>query len=114
MTQLDFRMGHMIQAEPSVPRVLAKFFLSSILKQFERDIPIWTTKTFVTKPLVVKGDGKYCLLAVCLFVSFPPSLSDCLSSSGPLLQYRRWVQQFFEEEQSTETKEKNEKKDTTW
>jgi len=64
------RSGHVVLAEPQVPRFVAKFFLRSLIRQFERDVPIWNKKTFVHPPLAVKDDG-------------------------PLLMYRRWVNKLY-------------------
>jgi hypothetical protein len=46
--------GHVVYAEPRVPRVVAKFILNGLITQFERDLPIWNQKTFIPQPLVVK------------------------------------------------------------
>eukprot|EP01102_Stenamoeba_stenopodia_P011666 TRINITY_DN3603_c0_g1_i1.p1 TRINITY_DN3603_c0_g1~~TRINITY_DN3603_c0_g1_i1.p1 ORF type:complete len:495 (-),score=86.12 TRINITY_DN3603_c0_g1_i1:61-1545(-) len=51
------RCGHLVFAERKVPRAFAKFVLSSLLIQFERDIPIWNNKVFLPNPLVVRQDG---------------------------------------------------------
>lgn len=56
-----------------MPRPVAKLAFWGSVIQFERDIPIWSKKQFMSAPLVVKGDG-------------------------PLLQYRRWAAQFYEAE----------------
>jgi cholesterol 7-dehydrogenase len=66
------RANNSVYAEPGVPRVLAKGLLKSLAIQFERDHPIWNTKKWLRKPLILKQDG-------------------------PLLIYRRWVKQFYTE-----------------
>ncbi len=66
------KAGHVVFAEKKVPRFIAKFVLWGLLKQFERDVPIWNKKTFISQPLVVKNDG-------------------------PLLVYRRWMAKFYSE-----------------
>lgn len=66
----EVRAGHVVLAEPWVPRFVAKFVLRALLIQFERDIPIWNKKTFVSPPMAVKGDG-------------------------PLLAYRRWAAKLY-------------------
>lgn len=66
------RATNLVLAETWVPRFVAKFFLKSIQVQFERDIPIWNAKKFVRAPMQVKGDG-------------------------PLLQFRRWYKQFYQD-----------------
>jgi len=46
---------HAVYAEWLVPRFYAKISLSGILVQFERDVPIWHNKTFLSKPSIVAG-----------------------------------------------------------
>ena len=64
------RVAHIGWGEPLIPRPIAKLVLAGSIAQFERDIPIWSKKTFVAAPLAVRGDG-------------------------PLPQFRRWAQQFY-------------------
>eukprot|EP01116_Phalansterium_solitarium_P002162 TRINITY_DN1202_c0_g1_i4.p1 TRINITY_DN1202_c0_g1~~TRINITY_DN1202_c0_g1_i4.p1 ORF type:complete len:443 (-),score=41.87 TRINITY_DN1202_c0_g1_i4:405-1733(-) len=61
-----------VYASPAIPRFLAKMFLWSIVQQFERDIEVWNDKTYIVKPMLVKGDGN-------------------------ILGFRRWFQQFYSE-----------------
>lgn len=61
---------HTIWAESHVPRFVAKIILWGLVKQFERDIPIWNNKTFLRKPVIVKGDG-------------------------PITKFRHWYSQFY-------------------
>eukprot|EP01094_Clydonella_sp_ATCC50884_P016758 TRINITY_DN280_c0_g1_i1.p1 TRINITY_DN280_c0_g1~~TRINITY_DN280_c0_g1_i1.p1 ORF type:complete len:453 (-),score=140.91 TRINITY_DN280_c0_g1_i1:208-1566(-) len=72
MQPLLQKATHMIYAEWKMPRWLAKLILRSLVVQFERDVPIWNNKTFVTKPAVVKGDG-------------------------PIPAFRRWYSRFYSE-----------------
>jgi len=65
------RACHVLWCEPSVPRVIAKGIMKSTLIQFERDFIVWNSKRWIRAPLAVKEDG-------------------------PILKYRRWVQQFFD------------------
>eukprot|EP01104_Vermistella_antarctica_P008520 TRINITY_DN2133_c0_g1_i2.p3 TRINITY_DN2133_c0_g1~~TRINITY_DN2133_c0_g1_i2.p3 ORF type:complete len:133 (+),score=15.70 TRINITY_DN2133_c0_g1_i2:337-735(+) len=58
LSPLEQSVIHAVWAEPRVPVVLGKLFLNSAMKQFEKDIPIWTAKVFRDKPIIVKGDGK--------------------------------------------------------
>jgi cholesterol 7-desaturase len=64
------KIGHVVYAEKKLPRFMAKFLLHGLTLQLERDILIWNKKQYLNKPLVVKTDG-------------------------PILQYRRWIQQFY-------------------
>lgn len=57
MKPLLQKATHMIYAEWKMPRFLAKLILRSLIVQFERDVPIWNNKTFLPRPVVVKGDG---------------------------------------------------------
>jgi len=75
------RIGHIIHADPFVPRAVAKFFLDSTLRQFDRDIPNWSRKTFLSNPLLVKNDG-------------------------PIRVFRRWAQKFFPIQLSQEKEHK--------
>eukprot|EP00744_Colponema_vietnamica_P007326 GILI01010561.1.p2 GENE.GILI01010561.1~~GILI01010561.1.p2 ORF type:complete len:422 (+),score=99.71 GILI01010561.1:115-1380(+) len=52
------KTSHVVWASPLVPRFLAKFVLRALLVQFERDLPIWRSKKFLRKPMIVKEDGK--------------------------------------------------------
>ena len=64
------KIGHVVYAEKKIPRFIAKFILNGLVLQLERDVSIWNKKQYLSKPLVVKTDG-------------------------PILQYRRWIQQFY-------------------
>lgn len=61
---------HIVWAEWRVPRAVAKGVLHGLLVQAERDVPIWNHKSYVSPPLLVRGDG-------------------------PIAQFRRWSRQFF-------------------
>eukprot|EP01095_Lingulamoeba_sp_RSL-Kostka_P017454 TRINITY_DN905_c1_g1_i1.p1 TRINITY_DN905_c1_g1~~TRINITY_DN905_c1_g1_i1.p1 ORF type:complete len:487 (+),score=89.30 TRINITY_DN905_c1_g1_i1:1659-3119(+) len=61
---------HYIFSDNTVPRVIAKLVLKSVIIQFERDTKIWNTKDYVHKPILVKEDGK-------------------------ILEFRRWFSQFY-------------------
>jgi cholesterol 7-dehydrogenase len=63
---------HTIWAEWKLPRFIGKIVLAGLVRQFERDIPIWNNKTFLKKPTIVKGDGA-------------------------IGQFRRWYSQFYSE-----------------
>lgn len=67
---------HVIFAEKKVPRFFAKFLLYNLAKQLERDIPIWNTKAYIAKPVLVKHDGK-------------------------IAQFRRWYANFYSENSPT-------------
>mmetsp|Transcript_15958 Transcript_15958/g.17717 ORF Transcript_15958/g.17717 Transcript_15958/m.17717 type:complete len:278 (+) Transcript_15958:249-1082(+) len=60
-----------------VPIWIGKLFLQFMLRQFERDIPIWNNKIHRRKPVLVKEEGV-------------------------IMRYRRWYAQFY----STEKKSK--------
>jgi len=68
------RAQNVLWAEPTVPRFMAKVFLMGLVVQFERDIPVWNFKHFLRRPLVLREDG-------------------------PILKYRRWMRQFYTNEQ---------------
>lgn len=72
MKPLLQKATHMIYSEWKVPRFVAKMVLRSLIVQFERDVPIWNNKTFVPRPVVVKGDG-------------------------PIPAFRRWYSRFYSE-----------------
>eukprot|EP00455_Lapot_gusevi_P038996 TRINITY_DN4368_c0_g2_i1.p1 TRINITY_DN4368_c0_g2~~TRINITY_DN4368_c0_g2_i1.p1 ORF type:complete len:419 (+),score=112.61 TRINITY_DN4368_c0_g2_i1:83-1339(+) len=61
---------HAVFAERKIPRVIAKFWLDSFAKQFERDVPIWDRKKFNDKPVLVREDGN-------------------------IAAFRRWYRQFY-------------------
>lgn len=62
--------SHIVFADKGVPRWFAKFVLRGLVIQFERDIPIWNNKAYVSRPILVQGDGK-------------------------INQFRRWYSQFY-------------------
>ena len=68
VTTLQVR--HVLFCANTIPRPIAKFVLWATQAQFNRDVKIWETKRFVTKPLVSKADG-------------------------PLMAFRRWYSQFY-------------------
>jgi len=70
------RVTHTAWAEPRLPRVIAKIVFRAMLGQFERDVPIWNTKTYVEKPILVKNDGN-------------------------IGQYRRWFAKFYSQSSRT-------------
>ena len=49
---------------------LIEVLMASLINHFERDIPIWNSKRFMRRPLIVKEDG-------------------------PILKFRRWTKQFY-------------------
>ena len=67
---------HAVYAARTVPRPVAKFILDGLIRQFERDIPIWNNKTYQKQPALVKGDG-------------------------PIAEFRRWFSQFYTENSPT-------------
>jgi cholesterol 7-dehydrogenase len=73
---------HVAYAERKVPRFFVKFLLYNLAKQLERDIPIWNTKVYVAKPVLVKHDGK-------------------------IAQFRRWYAKFYSENSPTAESCKN-------
>lgn len=64
------RANNIIYTERRVPRIIAKGLLKAVGIQFERDHPIWNSKRWLRKPLILKSDG-------------------------PLLKYRRWLNKFY-------------------
>jgi cholesterol 7-dehydrogenase len=64
-----------VYAPWTVPRFVAKLLLHSFVAMFERDVPVWSNKTFVSKPMVVKEDGN-------------------------ILEYRRWFSQFYSKDRT--------------
>jgi len=70
MAPLYQKSTHAIWSEKKVPRCIGKLILWATYLQFIRDIPIWSNKTFVPRPMVVKHDG-------------------------PISQFRRWFSQFY-------------------
>eukprot|EP00128_Syssomonas_multiformis_P011267 Colp12_sorted_trinity150504_noHs@15656 len=50
------RTVHHVWAEKKVPRPLAKWVLYALVRQFERDIPIWNSKEYSAKPKLMRGD----------------------------------------------------------
>ncbi len=69
------RATHQCWAEKRCPRWFAKFLLRNLIVQFERDVPIWNNKTFISNPLIIKQDG-------------------------PIQKYRRWFAKNFYSENS--------------
>jgi cholesterol 7-dehydrogenase len=67
---------HIIFASPTVPRVVAKIIMTAFEEQFNRDVPIWESKKFLPKPLISKADG-------------------------PIMNFRRWMQQFYSPSSTT-------------
>lgn len=61
---------HVTFASPGVPRIVGKFVMWALEEQFNRDVPIWESKKFLPKPMISKADG-------------------------PILNYRRWMSQFY-------------------
>lgn len=66
------KFHHLVWAEWKVPRIVGKGVLRALVTQAERDVPIWNHKTYLNKPVIVKGDG-------------------------PIPHFRRWFKQFFSE-----------------
>eukprot|EP00743_Colponemidia_sp_Colp-15_P001865 GILK01002033.1.p1 GENE.GILK01002033.1~~GILK01002033.1.p1 ORF type:complete len:705 (+),score=94.32 GILK01002033.1:72-2186(+) len=57
-------------ADKSVPRVLVKYIVNNYISAFQDDMSIWNHKTYIHKPILVKGDG-------------------------PIGALRRWYSQFY-------------------
>ena len=74
------RAVHVWHAQPSVPWLVAKVVALSAQLQFDRDVPVWSRKRFVRAPMVVRQDG-------------------------PILNFRRWMAQFYEGQQGGEGEE---------
>eukprot|EP00696_Hemimastix_kukwesjijk_P015977 gnl/Hemi2/4270_TR1490_c0_g1_i1.p1 gnl/Hemi2/4270_TR1490_c0_g1~~gnl/Hemi2/4270_TR1490_c0_g1_i1.p1 ORF type:complete len:433 (+),score=136.40 gnl/Hemi2/4270_TR1490_c0_g1_i1:63-1361(+) len=55
---LHCQAHHTVFTEWKVPGFIGKFILHSLVTQFERDVPIWNTKTFLKKSLTIKEDGQ--------------------------------------------------------
>jgi len=69
------RVTHQVWAEWTVPRWFSKFIMRNTIIQFERDVPIWNNKTFLSNPTLMKEDG-------------------------PIAKYRRWFAKNFYSENS--------------
>ena len=65
------RLINTLYLPPYIPRMYARLMMSGVVGQLERDLSIWNRKRWLRRPLVVKEDG-------------------------PILQYRRWLRQFFD------------------
>jgi hypothetical protein len=46
-----------VLCERRVPRALGRLFLFATYSQFERDVPIWSNKVFLPRPVLVKEDA---------------------------------------------------------
>ncbi|USN52412.1 MAG: Rieske 2Fe-2S domain-containing protein [Candidatus Nomurabacteria bacterium] len=55
---------------PGLTRLVHKIALRSYAHDVSQDIPMWKSKIYIEKPLLAEGDG-------------------------PIIQYRKWVQQFY-------------------
>eukprot|EP00762_Andalucia_godoyi_P006715 ANDGO_06195.mRNA.1 Cholesterol 7-desaturase len=67
---------HTLFAQSYVPRAVAKFIMWGLKVQFERDHPIWSAKTYVRTPMLVRGDG-------------------------PILIFRKWYARFYSKSSPT-------------
>jgi cholesterol 7-dehydrogenase len=63
---------HAAYCSPTLPRFVGKAMLWALEAQFQRDRPIWQTKKYLPRPVISKADG-------------------------PIMQFRRWFQQFYSE-----------------
>jgi len=73
---LSIRYTHVMWCSPWLPRIVAKMLLRGLKVQVDRDVPIWTNKTFRSRPAYSKAD-----------VNIPP--------------FRRWFKQFYSEHSET-------------
>jgi cholesterol 7-desaturase len=67
------RYHHIIFATAFVPRPVCHFVLDGLVRQAERDIPVWNHKVYMRKPLLVQNDG-------------------------PIMRFRRWFGQFYQQQ----------------
>jgi len=52
------KINHVVWGPKNVfSRNIAKVLLAAFSEQFTRDVAIWNNKTFINKPIIVKGDG---------------------------------------------------------
>lgn len=58
-------------ADPAYTKEIDDIFYRAFLADFPRDFPIWSTKTFVDRPVLAAGDG-------------------------PIGKYRKWCRQFYD------------------
>jgi cholesterol 7-dehydrogenase len=70
------RVLHAIYGHPMVPRLVAKVVLYATVVQFEKDVPVWCSKTYESRPALVKSDKA-------------------------IPAYRRWTRQFYNEKSIT-------------
>jgi hypothetical protein len=61
---------HCMLSDVTVPRVVARIVFMMMIRQFERDIPIWNSKSFKRTPAFVKSDAR-------------------------VVAFRRWFAQFY-------------------
>ncbi|EFC49671.1 iron-sulfur cluster-binding protein, Rieske family [Naegleria gruberi] len=73
---LHQHVEHVLYVPWYIPRFFAKWFLILMTSFVEQDIPIWNTKTYLPKPVLVRTDG-------------------------PIGQFRRWYSQFYSENSPT-------------
>ena len=69
LIQIGSEQLHALYAPTWFPSVFAKVILWSTLVQYEKDVPVWTSKRFVAKPILSTADKA-------------------------VASYRRWVAQF--------------------
>jgi cholesterol 7-dehydrogenase len=74
---MDQNVMFSVWAEKKVPRFLSWYVTGNWISQWYNDVTIWENKVFLRKPLLVKGDG-------------------------PVMKLRRWYQQFYNRDSSTE------------
>ena len=70
MAPMMTAVRHAVYAEWLVPRFYAKITLAGILIQFERDVPIWHNKTFLSKPKLVAGISLFLFTVFVWFLNF--------------------------------------------
>jgi len=52
------RVHHVCWADWWVPRFIPKIMLKMLIMQYERDVPIWSNKAYLRKPMIQKEDGQ--------------------------------------------------------
>jgi 3-ketosteroid 9alpha-monooxygenase subunit A len=71
--RLDLRFSFWVkELEGGMTEVVAQAFIGEVMRQVERDVPIWENKIMVDRPVLCDGDG-------------------------PIALYRRWARRFYPE-----------------
>lgn len=73
---MQLQVRHAVFATWAVPSIMASLFLRAAIVQFERDIPIWSSKIFKSNPVLVTQDAA-------------------------IPRYRRWFSQFYSNDSET-------------